>query len=110
MSRPILAATASPREKTMNHPVLLRLALHALRLMLALGVVVLLGGVRSPGMDIMFEQIQIMGPWQWLALITVGARRQKTPRVRPASASRPTRAAPAAANDNSPGDLVARAS
>jgi hypothetical protein len=68
--------------------------------------------VRSPAMDIMFEQIQIMGPWQWLALITVGAawRRPKTPRGRPASARRPARATPAAANDNSPGDLVARAS
>jgi hypothetical protein len=111
MSRPILPA-ASPREKTMNHPVLLRIALHALRLMLALGVVVLLGGVRSPTLDILFEQFQIIGPWQWLSLITVGAPwpRLKTPRIRLASASRPARAALAPANDNSPADLVARAS
>jgi len=91
---------------------LTRALIYLLRLTVGLGLTLALGGARSPAMDMVIEQFQIIGPRQWLSLLTVGADwpRLGAARERPASASTRRVSAFAPANDNSPAQEVARAS
>ena len=93
-------------------PILKRASLYLLRLIIGLGVTVMLGGARSPAMDMVFEQFQIISPWQWLSLVTVGAvwPRLGATGKRAVSASTRRVSAFAPANDNTPAGEVARAS
>ena len=93
-------------------PVLKRASLYLLRLIIGLGVTFMLGGARSPAMDMVFEQFQIISPWQWLSLVTVGAvwPRLGATGKRAVSASTRRVSAFAPANDNNPAGEVARAS
>ena len=90
-------------------PVLKRASLYLLRLIIGLGVTFMLGGARSPAMDMVFEQFQIITPWQWFSLVTVGAAwpRLGAAGEQPASASGSRVSAFAPANDNSPAGEIA---
>ena len=93
-------------------PVLKRASLYLLRLIIGLGVTFMLGGARSPAMDMVFEQFQIISPWQWLSLVTVRAVWPRLGAVGDRAVSASTRrvSAFAPANDNTPAGEVARAS
>ena len=95
-----------------RHAVLKRASFYLLRLIVGIGVTFVLGGARSPAMDMVFEQFQIITPWQWFSLVTVGAAwpRLGAAGEQPASASKSRVSAFAPANDNSPAQEVARAS
>ena len=112
MSRPN-RSPASPRVNATDSPsVLKRASLYLLRLIIGLGVTVMLGGSRSPALDMVFEQFQIISPWQWLSLVTVGTGlpRPAMSRARAGSVAATPSVALAHANDNTPAGEVARAS
>jgi len=56
--------------------VLTRITTSILRLLIGLSLTVVLGGARPVAMDVVIEQLQFIGPRQWLALLAgpVGAR------------------------------------
>jgi hypothetical protein len=56
--------------------VLTRITTGILRLLIGLSLTVVLGGARPVAMDVVIEQLQFIGPRQWLALLAgpVGAR------------------------------------
>jgi hypothetical protein len=91
---------------------LTRALIYLLRLTVGLGLTLALGGARSPAMDMVFEQFQIIGPLQWLSLLTVGADwpRLGASRERTVSVSAARARAFAPANDNTSAQEVARAS
>jgi hypothetical protein len=93
-------------------PILKRASLYLLRLIIGLGVTFMLGGARSPAMDMVFEQFQIISPWQWLSLLTVGTvlPRLAVSRARAASFTTAPGVAFEPANDNAPAAQIAHAS
>ena len=97
----------------MNRPVLIRATIYILRLLIGLSLTFVLGGARPPATDVVIEQLQIIGPWQWLAFLagTIGMRSARA--VEPAidaDADGLAGHALAAANDNAPAARIAHAS
>jgi hypothetical protein len=90
-------------------------AAYVLWLIVGVLAVVATGGVKSPALDIVVEQLDVIGPRQWVGLLTgaltagwarqiagTGADQIRAPGPHPAGL--------APANDNSPSDKLARAS
>jgi len=98
----------------MNRPALTRATIYILRLLIGLSLTFVLGGARPPATDVVIEQLQIIGPRQWLMFLagSIG--------VRPARAAElaieadadvlATSHALAPANDNAPAARIAHAS
>jgi hypothetical protein len=72
------------------------------------------GGVKSPVLDVVFEQLDVIGPRQWLGLLTgfsTGwARRVMGPIADQVHAPHARQAELAPANDNTRADELAQAS
>jgi hypothetical protein len=99
----------------MNRPVLIRATFYVLRLVIGLSLTFVLGGARPPAMDVVIEQLQIIGPRQWLTFLTrlIGVRpaRALEAAFEPDSRDRDAHSyALAPANDNAPAAQIAHAS
>jgi hypothetical protein len=99
----------------MNRPVLIRAIAYILRLVIGLSLTFVLGGARPPAMDVVIEQLQIISPRQWLALLTgsIGVRpaRALEAAFEPDSSDADAHMhALAPANDNAPAAQIAHAS
>jgi hypothetical protein len=103
------------KNNAMNRPVLIRATIYILRLLIGLSLTFVLGGARPPVMDVVIEQLQIIGPRQWLAFLTgsIGVRQARAGEAALELAARvpvaPSRAL-APANDNAPAAGIAHAS
>jgi len=91
------------------------LAAYALRLVVGLLLVFAAGGVKSPGLDVVVDQLDVFGPWQWLRLVTGSfsvdwSRRDVGSISEDRNAPRVRQAEPVAANDNTRADELAHAS
>jgi hypothetical protein len=98
----------------MHQSVLTSKAIYLLRLLAAL-LSFAVGGMRSPALDMVVDQFEIIGPrqWLWLLMRPLGAgwsSRIIAPIVRKVPASKPRPAAMVAANDNDRVEQMARAS
>jgi hypothetical protein len=99
----------------MNRPVLIRATFYVLRLVIGLGLTFVLGGARPPAMDVVIEQLQIIGPRQWLTFLTrsisVRPARALEAALEPDARDRDAHSyALAPANDNAPAARIAHAS
>jgi hypothetical protein len=98
-----------------RRPVLIRATIYILRLLIGLSLTFVLGGARPPAMDVVIEQLQIIGPRQWLAFLTgsIGVRQARALEavleIDAIVADTPNRAL-APANDNAPAAQMAHAS
>jgi hypothetical protein len=98
-----------------RHPVLIHATVYILRLLIGLSLTFILGGARPPATDVVIEQLQIIGPRQWLAFLTgsIGVRlaRSFEPAIEADSSALATASpALAPANDNAPAAQIAHAS
>jgi hypothetical protein len=88
---------------------------YALRLVVGLLLMFAAGGVKSPGLDVVVDQLDVFGPWQWLRLLT-GSATAGWSRGHVASTTydlnEPVvrQSEPVAANDNTRADKLAHAS
>ena len=91
--------------------VLTRIMNGVLRLLIGLSLTVVLGGARPVAMDVVIEQLQFIGPRQWLAFLAgpVGARLGRRDASELAALPE-TGGALAPANDNVRSGELARAS
>jgi hypothetical protein len=99
----------------MNRPVLIRATIYILRLLIGLSLTFILGGARPPATDVVIEQLQIIGAWQWLAFLTgsIGVHQVQTLQaavVADADGFDEPDGALAPANDNAPAARLAQAS
>jgi hypothetical protein len=99
----------------MNRPVLIRATIYILRLLIGLSLTFVLGGARPPAMDVVIEQLKIIGPRQWLAFLTgsIGVRpaRALEAAFEPDSSDADAHShALAPANDNAAAPQIAHAS
>jgi hypothetical protein len=98
-----------------RHPVLVRATVYILRLLIGLSLTFVLGGARPPATDVVIEQLQIIGPRQWLAFLTgsIGLRTARAfePAIEADSSVLATAGhAFEPANDNAPAAQIAHAS
>jgi hypothetical protein len=103
------------KNNAMNRPVLIRATIYILRLLIGLSLTFVLGGARPPVMDVVIEQLQIIGPRQWLAFLTgsIGVRQARALEAafEPDSSDADAHShALAPANDNAPAAQIAHAS
>jgi hypothetical protein len=99
------------KENTMSQPSQLKhSAIYLLRLIVGVLLAVTAGGTRSPALDMVVDQLEIIGPRQWLWVMTGmgGTGTARHTAVIPASA--PAHVGLAAANDNTRADELAHAS
>ncbi len=98
----------------MRQSVLTSKAIYLLRVLAAL-LSLVIGGIRTPALDILVDQFEMIGPrqWLWLLMGPLGAgwsSRIVAPIVRKVPASQPRPAAMEAANDNDRVEQMAHAS
>jgi hypothetical protein len=98
----------------MNRPVLIRATIYIMRLLIGLSLTIVLGGARPPATDVVIEQLQIIGPRQWLAFLTgsigVPSAGAAEPAIEADEGMSAVSNALAPANDNAPAARIAHAS
>jgi hypothetical protein len=85
-------------------------ALYLLRLIVGVLLVLAAGGTKSPALDMVVEQLEIMGPRQWLWVLTGSAAAGPARHTATVLTPAPTPVGLAPANDNTRAEAFAHAS